>query len=98
MRRVAFVMLVPLLFLAVGCGSSDADDARASSPQPAKDSTTTVPAAATSFAVDISTTTTTAAGATTTAPPKSSDGPTGKILMVKLFVGDDLGAAEKFYG
>jgi len=98
MRPVAFVVVVPVLLLAVACGSLDANDARASTTQPAKDSTTTAPVTATSFAVDISTTSTTAAGATTTAAPKRTGGPTGKILMIKLFVGDDLAAAEKFYG
>ena len=97
MPRFAFLLVVPLLVL-VGCGFSNDDHAQSTTTQSPKATTTKAPKTATSFAVDISSTTSPKTGTATTAAPNSTGGPTGKILMLKLHVGDDLAAAEKFYG
>ena len=93
MRRSAFLLIVPLLVL-VGCGSSNGDHAQSTTTQSPKATTATkTPETPTSFAVDISSTTSPKAATATTAAPNSTGGPTGKILMLKLHVGDDLAAA-----
>ena len=88
MRRSAVLVVVSLL-LAAGCGSSSKDS----------DASASAASATTSKTAESATTLDVVVESTTTAP-KSTDtsGPTGKVLMLKLFVGTDLAAAEKFYG
>jgi predicted enzyme related to lactoylglutathione lyase len=92
MRTAAICAAVPLL-LAVGCSSSTAHHAA-----PAGTTITTHGAAASSSTTTATPTTLTIAGVTAaTTAGKPNPAATGKILMVKLYVGD-LARGEQFYG
>ena len=89
MRRFAILVAVPLM-LPVGCSStaSRSGHARAPSSSPGTTAPTTTAAPTTLPIVSV---------APATASGRANPAATGKVLMIKLYVGD-LGRAEKFYG
>jgi len=89
MRRHAILLAVPLV-LAVWGGSTASLSADASTPSTSHRASATTAVAPTTIPID---------SVPATAPSGSDDpaAPTGKILMVKLYVGS-LDAGEKFYG
>lgn len=87
MRQVPILLAIPLL-LGVGCGSSDSELADTPSASAGITATTTPPT--TLSIADLP--------SPTASAPDSPAAPTGTIVMIKLVVGTDIAAAEKFYG
>lgn len=90
MRRYAALLIVPLLFAAVGCSSDDSK--KEADPAASSTSTPGSTPGSTEKPVELA-----VSAAPSGANPTTTGAGTGQILMVKVFV-DDMAAGEKFYG